>query len=184
MSALKFTSDLHLGHKNICKYRTDFSSSDNHDSFIFENLVRDIKKRDTLYFLGDVAFTKEWLAEIKSIKCQHKKLICGNHDRDHHTMRELCDAFDSVDVLLSKRNIWMTHCPIHPQELRGRDFNIHGHLHNKLVEKEEAYEVEYGIFEGNLEYRDIPDPRYLNVCVEHTDWKPITFEDLMRKVNR
>tara|TARA_R110002126_G_scaffold34517_1_gene106799 strand:- start:442 stop:975 length:534 start_codon:yes stop_codon:yes gene_type:complete len=173
MSALKFTSDLHLGHKNICKYRTDFSSSDNHDSFIFENLVRDIKKRDTLYFLGDVAFTKEWLAEIKSIKCQHKKLICGNHDRDHHTMKELCDAFDSVDVLLSKRNMWMTHCPIHPQELRGREFNIHGHLHQNVVDRP-IYEY------GNYVGEEI-DPRYLNVCVEHTDWKPITFEDLMKR---
>lgn len=127
MSRLLTTSDLHLGHKNICKYRTKFTSAEEHHNFIFENLALTVGKRDTLYILGDCAFDKYWLEKVKNIKCQHKKLICGNHDTEHHTMRELCEAFDSVEALMSKRNVWFSHCPIHPQEMRGRLFNIHGH---------------------------------------------------------
>lgn len=127
MSRLLITSDLHLGHKNICKYRSQFSSEEEHSNTLYENLISNVKKADTIYFLGDIAFDKFWLNKIKEITCKHKKLICGNHDRDFHTMKELCDAFDSVDCLLSKRNVWFSHCPIHPQEMRKKVLNIHGH---------------------------------------------------------
>lgn len=170
MSKLLITSDLHLGHKNIHKYRTRFSTACEHHNFVFENLATNVGKRDTLYILGDCAFDKFWLEKIKNIKCQHKKLICGNHDSEHHTMKELCDAFDSVEALMSKRNVWFSHCPIHPQEMRGRLLNIHGHLHNQIVEKP--------VFEyGKLFVK--PDLHYFNVCVEHTNYKPISFAEIM-----
>jgi len=171
MSKLLITSDLHLGHKNICKYRTQFSSADEHHNFIFENLATNVGKRDTLYILGDCAFDKYWLEKIKGIKCQHKKLICGNHDTEHHTMLELCDAFDSVEALMSKRNVWFSHCPIHPQEMRGRLLNIHGHLHNQIV-------MEGATDCFNTYYEEV-DTNYFNACVEHTNYKPISFSEIM-----
>ena len=174
MSKLLITSDLHLGHRNICKYRTQFSSADEHHNFIFENLATNVGKRDTLYILGDCAFDKFWLEKVKGIKCQHKKLICGNHDTEHHTMKELCDVFDSVESLLSKRNMWFSHCPIHPQEMRGRLLNIHGHLHNHKVGsfEERGY---MGMYEDVF----IENKRYFNACVEHTNYKPISFAEIM-----
>ncbi len=163
MSRLLITSDLHLGHKNIHKFRKDlgYSNHDEHDRWLYDRIASSINKPDTVYFLGDVAFNKEWLHAIGNIKCRHKKLILGNHDRDHHTIEELVEVFDSVDSLLSKRNCWFTHCPIHPDEIRRRHFNIHGHTHGHCID----------------------DKRYLNVCVEHTDYKPISFEQLMEKAN-
>lgn len=174
MSRLLISSDLHLGHKNICKYRTQFSSADEHHEFIFENLATNVGKRDTLYLLGDVAFDKYWLEKIKNIKCQHKKLICGNHDTEHHSMRELCDAFDSVEALMSKHNVWFSHCPIHPQEMRNCVLNIHGHLHGKLVER-----LEHDCFNN---YEFFTDESYFNACVEHTDYKPISFSEIMERI--
>ena len=171
MSRLLITSDMHLGHKNICKYRTQFSSADEHHNFIFENLATNVGKRDTLYILGDCAFDKYWLEKVKGIKCQHKKLICGNHDTEHHTMKELCDAFDSVEALISKRNVWFSHCPIHPQEMRNRVLNIHGHLHNHIVTKDRPFG--FGITTTD------PDYMYFNACVEHTNYKPISFAEIM-----
>ena len=171
MSKLLITSDLHLGHKNICKYRAQFSSAEEHHNFIFDNLATNVGKRDTLYILGDCAFDKYWLEKVKGIRCQHKKLICGNHDTEHHTMKELCDVFDSVEALVSKRNVWFSHCPIHPQEMRGRLLNIHGHLHNQIVTRPV---IEY----GNIVATE-PDPRYFNACVEHTNYKPISFAEIM-----
>lgn len=102
-----------------------------------------------------------------------KVSVTGNC-RDHHSMLDLCNAFDSVDALLSKRNIWWSHCPIHPQELRGRILNIHGHTHNHFVKKciESC---------GEMWYEN--DPLYFNACVEHTDWKPISFAEIMARVN-
>lgn len=160
MSRLWLSSDLHLGHKNICKYRTTFSSEEEHSNILFDNLASSVGKRDTLYLLGDVAFTPEWLKRVSEIRCHHKKLICGNHDRDFHTMAFLVEHFDSVDCLMSKRNCWFSHAPIHPQEIRRRLFNIHGHLHHNLVT----------LPDGS------PDLRYINVCPEHHNWMPVTFD--------
>ena len=163
MSRILITSDLHLGHKNIHKYRQQFSSAEEHHEYVYERLATNVNKADTIYFLGDVAFTPEWLAKIKAIPCRHKKLVCGNHDRDHFSMAELCDAFDSVDAMYSSRNVWWQHCPMHPEEIRRRLYNIHGHTH------------QYLIMNG-----DVPSYRYFNACLEHTDYKPITFEEVDR----
>ena len=164
VSKLWITSDLHLGHKNICKYRKLFTDAEEHHNTMFENLATTVGKRDTLYLLGDIAFDKYWLNKIANINCNHKLLVCGNHDTERGiNMRMLVEAYDNVMSLFSKRNIWFSHCPIHPQEIRGRLYNIHGHLHGNVVEG---------------------DSRYFNACVEHTNWKPILFseiDELMRR---
>jgi calcineurin-like phosphoesterase family protein len=162
------TSDLHLGHKNICKYRTGFKDAQQHHEILFENLARSITKRDTVYFLGDICFDAFWLEQISTIKCQHKKLIVGNHCTEHNPMSELVKVFDSVDSLLSKRNFWFTHCPIHPQEIRNRQGVIHGHLHGNIV----------------LDAQLQPDKRFFNACVEHTEYKPISFEEIMKRMGK
>lgn len=167
MSRLMLMSDLHLGHKNICKYRTQFSSEDEHHNTIFENLATNINKRDTLYLLGDVAFTPYWLNKIASIKCYHKVLICGNHDTERGIkMEDLVDVYDNVYSLISKRNYWLSHCPIHPQEIRGKLGNIHGHTHNRKIMNGAGEE----------------SSKYINACVEHTDYKPIEFNELVGEI--
>lgn len=171
MSRLLFSADLHLGHKNICKYRTQFSSPEEHDNTLYENLATNINKRDTLYLVGDIAFTFEWLEKIKQINCRHKLLVCGNHDTERGIkMKHLVGVYDDVVALTSKRNYWISHCPIHPQEMRGRLGCIHGHLHSKKVMVDHLVPEPY-----------VEDWNYLNVCVEHTDYKPITFEQLIEE---
>jgi calcineurin-like phosphoesterase family protein len=174
MSKLYITSDLHLGHSNITRYRTNFATAEEHHETLFENLATTVGKRDTLYLLGDVAFDKEWLARIASLKVRHKVLICGNHDLERGIhMRDLVETYDAVYSLWSKRDYWFSHCPIHPQEMRARKGNIHGHLHgNRVWSQHEEY--------GSDGYDEI-DTRYLNACVEHCDWKPITFQELTQE---
>lgn len=162
MTRLMITSDLHLGHKNIHKFRNGFESAEHHHEVMFENLAMNIQKRDSLILLGDIAFDKHWLGKIASIKCEKKLLICGNHDTENGIkMRDLVTTYDDVMSLHSRRNYWFSHCPIHHDEMRGKAGNIHGHLHGKLIN----------------------DDRYINACVEHTSYKPISFSDLI-KTNR
>ncbi|QDP64773.1 MAG: hypothetical protein GOVbin2917_88 [Prokaryotic dsDNA virus sp.] len=176
ISRLLLSADLHLGHNNIHKYRAVFADADEHHNTIFENLATTVRKSDTLYLLGDVAFDHYWLDKIKSINCRHKKLICGNHDTERGiTMRHLVDVYDSIHALYCKRNYWFSHCPIHFQEMRGRNGCIHGHLHNRIVE--ELHHDEY----TDEVYWTTKDKRYINVCLEHTGYKPITFEEVINK---
>lgn len=167
MSRLFLTSDMHLGHKNILKFREGFKSQEEHDETLFENLASSVNKRDSIIFLGDIAFELEWLAKIAGIKCAKKTLILGNHDTERGiTTRQLSLAYDSVESLYSKRNVYFSHCPIHESQFRGRSHNIHGHLHDDIIHKAGAMLM-------------VPDSRYINVCVEHTDYKPILFSEAM-----
>ena len=168
MTRLMITSDLHLGHKNIHQFRGDFACAEDHHEFMFEQLAVNIQKRDSLFLLGDIAFDKYWLNKIKEIKCVKKTLILGNHDTENGIkFNDFIGVYDDVHSLFAKRNIWFSHCPIHPHQFRGKLLNIHGHLHDKTV-RTEPFDV------GE-------DSRYRNACVEHTHYKPISFADLIKQ---
>lgn len=166
MSKLLVTSDLHLGHNNIHKYRTQFATAQEHHEFVFDNLASNIGKQDSIIFLGDIAFDGYWLERISEIKCKKKTLVLGNHDTERLSMLDLVRRYDAIHAMLSKRNCWFTHCPMHPGEFRGRVLNIHGHLHDSVVTFGSPPET---------------DINYFNACIEHTDYKPITFEDIMER---
>lgn len=176
MTRLMITSDLHLGHKNIHKFRNEFKTAEEHHEVMFENLASNIQKRDSLILLGDIAFDKYWLGKIASIKCEKKLLICGNHDTENGIkMRDLVNAYDDVMALYSRRNYWFSHCPIHLQQMRGKTANIHGHLHDKRIMKPYIDKDDKGrrIYQKPSEY-------YINACVEHTNYKPISFAELIK----
>lgn len=175
MSKVYITSDLHLGHKAINKYRPEFSSAEEHHEIIFDNLASTVGKNDTLYLLGDVAFSKEWLTRIANLKVKYKILIAGNHDLERGIhMRDLVETYDAVYALWSKRNFWLTHAPIHPQEMRSKKANIHGHLHGNMVWADRGTKV---LTEAGEQYFSEIDQRYINVSLEHTNWKPLTFAE-------
>jgi calcineurin-like phosphoesterase family protein len=49
-----FTSDFHLGHRNIIRYcNRPFDSTDDMDATILANLNKKVGENDILYFLGD-----------------------------------------------------------------------------------------------------------------------------------
>jgi calcineurin-like phosphoesterase family protein len=56
----------------------------------------------------------------------------------------------------SYKSFWLSHCPIHPQELRNRKANIHGHLHGSVLN----------------------DPRYFDVCPEKHNYQMVDYEEI------
>ena len=159
--------DLHFGHKNICKYRSQFSSPEEHEEHIIENWNDTIKKdSDHVYCLGDAAFTFEGLAKFKRMRGQ-KYLIRGNHDT--LPTNAYLTFFKAVYGLHEYKHCWLSHAPIHPQELRGR-INLHGHVHHNTI--------------MDLSGQD-PDPRYINTCPENIGYAPVPFRSLVppRKKN-
>lgn len=179
MSRFLITSDLHLGHKNAYKWRTQFDSPEHHDEYIFERLASNVNKRDTLVIVGDAAFTEFWNEQIGLIKCKKKVLIPGNHCTEYVHMSKLVESYDQIHALWSKKNCWFSHCPIHYQEMRGKILNIHGHLHANQVWKEGWELDEHNIAIGE---KCELDTRYFNVCLEHTDYKPIDFQEIKKVV--
>lgn len=150
MSTL-FTSDPHLGHRNIAKFRKFVSSSKENTDLYVADWKRNVSKRDTVYMLGDVAFDTESL-DILSWLPGTKILIKGNHD-DYVATQLQANVFKEIHGIISYKGFWLSHCPIHPAEMRKRKANIHGHVH------------ENSIMTGWLWKRE--DPQYINVCVDY-----------------
>lgn len=151
----RFISDLHLGHKKILNFSREYREGENvqeHDDWIVEQWNSVVGKRDPVYILGDIAFTREGLARAKELRGD-KFLLLGNHDL--FSLQDYADVGLKVIGFKKYKGYWISHAPIHPVELRGCK-NIHGHVHSQSIE----------------------DDRYINVCVEPLNGKPISIHEL------
>ena len=149
-----FISDLHFGHRNICKYRP-FKTPAEHDEYIIQqwnSVVR--KKRCHVWVLGDMCIHNKAydMDQLISRLNGNINLITGNHC---HMPYYNHNKINVMTGIYKKYGYWLSHCPIHPVELRGKR-NIHGHVHNKTL----------------------PDPRYINVCVENINYTPISLDQI------
>ena len=97
-----------------------------------------------MYVLGDAAFTMDTVTEFAKLPGL-KVLVRGNHDT--LDTQVYLKYFKSVEGLIKYKEFWLSHAPIHPEELRGK-INLHGHVH----------------------YKSVQDSRYTNLCVENL-WK-------------
>jgi calcineurin-like phosphoesterase family protein len=105
-----------------------------------------------------------------------KVLIRGNHDifRDD----EYREYFRELRAYHVMNGMILSHIPVHEASLGRFGVNIHGHLHANRVCKPRGVDAKT----GETLYSDEIDPRYHCVCVEHTDFAPILFEDVMRRI--
>lgn len=160
MSNIYFTADPHLGHKNIHKLRSFVDSPEQNTQLFLREAARKLSKRSVTYFLGDVAFDLDSLKLIDKLKGR-KILIKGNHD-DKVPTRDQLKVFEEIQSLVKYKRFWLSHAPIHHDELRGKR-NIHGHVHNATI------------LDGIKE-----DQRYINICPE-ARWQYFTSLDEIRE---
>ena len=172
-----FTSDLHLGHKAIPKYREPFGDMKEHDDFII-NKILELNKRDILFVLGDFLFDgdhyDEYIQRLKEAKCRIK-VVMGNHDsmKLYNTEEH---PFEIQLPLFSYKGFWLSHAPIHPQEMRNRTGNLHGHLHKESVKKEISV-IDKDFCSGTIE---VKDDKYFNVNLDVNDYKFVNLEDIKK----
>ena len=161
MSKVYFISDLHFGHEKIMGCAGDYRLGDDHVEHMHITIAlwnARIRKNDTIYVLGDIAMTREGLAACKELR-GNKMLVRGNHDV--YRTKDYLEVFNEVYGIRTYKGFWISHAPIHPNELRGRK-NIHGHVHQNIITN--------GYGER--------DERYISVCVESTDGAPVLFTDI------
>lgn len=157
-------SDPHFGHLNMALKR-GFKTVEDHDEHIVKMWNSVVKKKDTVYILGDITMEKSVYYPILQRLLGYKKVILGNHDRPQH-VPELLKYVNSVQSMKYMGDkgvggIILTHAPIHPCELDYRfKFNIHGHVHENTLD----------------------DPRYINVSAEVINYTPIDLEKLIENL--
>lgn len=182
MSEIFYTSDLHWGHEATCTKFTrndgsplrPFSCAQEMDEEMIRRWNATVSPNDKVYVLGDVAMRSQHLKTMGRVSGK-KTLIRGNHDI--FDIRDYLKYFSEVHAIRypDTREFVMTHIPLHPDSVRERyKYNIHGHLHANQVTLPHPYAKD----------RRIVDPMYLNVCVEHTDYTPISHDEVLRRIRQ
>lgn len=182
MPSVFLTSDQHYGHANICKFTnkdgTKVRSWDNVEEMDEELVKRHnevVKPGDKVYFLGDVVINKKALKTVGRLNGD-KVLIRGNHDI--FADADYQQHFRSLRGYHVMNGCILSHIPVHPDSLGRFGTNIHGHLHTNRVKKARGVDAKT----GQILYSDVIDTRYHCVCVEQTNFTPILFEDVLKKI--
>lgn len=158
ISEVYFCSDLHIGHKNIANFRKEMTSEQNNRDVIKSHWDSIVSKRDLVWVLGDAAFTEEaidWIGTLSG----HKRLVRGNHD--DLPIQSYLKVFEEVYGLVKYKGLWLSHAPIHPDELRGKP-NLHGHVHYHSIKEQVTDSTGFNVVSSQFD-----DKRYLNCCVEN-----------------
>lgn len=160
--------DLHLGHERLITGWGDkppmrhFRDVDAMHECIIERWNATIKEpRTRVYVLGDVALQRRYLS-ILALLNGRKVLIRGNHDV--HKLKDYLPYFDDIrGCHVYQKKFLLSHAPWHPCSMTRYELNVHGHMHDHVV------------MNG-----DYPDRRYVNVCVEKTNYYPVNLDLLIK----
>ena len=174
MPAVFLVSDTHFGHAGVCRFMRDdgvtklrpWDDPAEMDEEMVKRWNETVRPKDKVYHLGDVVINRKALKTLSRLNGD-KVLIKGNHDI--FRLDEYTPYFRDIRGYHVMNGMILSHIPMHEESLARFGTNIHGHLHYNRV-KAEIF-GEYTI-----------DPRYHCVCVEHTDYRPILFEDVIKRI--
>jgi calcineurin-like phosphoesterase family protein len=183
MPAVFLVSDTHFGHNGVCHFmRSDgetklrpWDTAAEMDEEMVRRWNDTVRPNDKVYHLGDVVINRKALGIMRRLNGD-KVLIRGNHDifRDD----EYREHFRELRAYHVLNGMILSHIPLHEASLGRFGVNIHGHLHANRVVKPRGIDARTG---ATL-YSDEIDPRYHCVCVEQTDFAPILFEDVVKRI--
>jgi calcineurin-like phosphoesterase family protein len=170
-------ADLHFGHEMLVHLQPDgsrhrpFESTKEMDETLVHNWNSVVDPVDTVYVAGDVTMDEKFLPILRQL-VGRKILIKGNHDTA--PIKEYLKYFADIRACDRHGRALITHVPIHPSQLGGRfKLNIHGHLHaRKVMRHTDVYVSDH------ME----PDPRYVCVSVEQTNYRPVLLDTLLQSI--
>lgn len=171
MSMVFFTSDQHLGHRNVIRLcNRPFDSVEDMDARLIEKWNHKVTNNDTIFILGDLMFRnekppEEYLRQLKG----KKHLIVGNHDQMWIKKCDLTRWFESVNHLHytsdGKHSLTLCHYPMMSWPHMARCYMVHGHIHANT-------DADYWpLIQRN--------PMMLNAGVDINNYEPVTFDEMV-----
>lgn len=136
-----FTSDLHLGCEGLVKAtRPEFSSVEEHDDALIDNINRMVDRDDRLVILGDFCFKKPGKYRPR-IRCRNIFFILGNHDNEHKTRAVFGgNVWTAKMVKLKGGHVWCSHYPhCYWDRSHYGTYHAYGHLHYNIGHEHDMY---------------------------------------------
>lgn len=177
MPAVFLTSDTHFGHAGICKFKNydgspvrPWDDVNEMDEEMVKRWNETVRPKDKVYHLGDVVINRRALGIMSRLNGD-KVLIKGNHDI--FRLEDYTKHFRDIRAYHVMNGCILSHIPVGKDSIARFGTNIHGHTHGNRVMKT------VGVWPFK---RKVIDNDYFCVCVEQTDFRPILFEDAMKKI--
>ena len=129
-----FTSDLHLGHRNIIRLcGRPFASLEGMDETLVRRWNRKVGQDDNVFVVGDLFFRAEDPEGLLKRLNGRKTLILGNHDRSWTDTVDLARYFKGVHTMLETsdgaHSLTLCHYPMMTFNHCMRGYMVHGHIH-------------------------------------------------------
>lgn len=165
-----YIADCHFGDARVMNLsHRPFKSSEEMDELIIKNWNRIIQDWDDVYIVGDLICKRvDPIPYLKRLKGR-LHLVCGNHDRLMIKNPQARAFFQEIEdyLVVEDRNhrIVLFHYPI--LEWDGfyyGSWHIYGHIHNHSSLTQERVRKLF---------------KALNCGVDLTDFKPVTFDELV-----
>lgn len=170
MRNIWFISDTHFWHSNILKFQDDkrnyirnFGSVVEMNEYMVQEWNKRVKPEDHIWHLGDVSWRYDGaLTNIMQRLNGHKRVLIGNHDRIKNP--NFLKWFEKAELWrgFHEHGFTCTHIPQRLEALRDGNINVHGHIHQNLMD----------------------DPHYINVCVEHTNYAPVHMDEILAEIKK
>lgn len=173
-----FSSDLHMGHRNVIDYSSrPWSTLEEMNEGLIQNWNSLVKPQDTVYFLGDFCLTSkielvdEWLGRFNG----EWRIVAGNHDQGWlrkisklknvskiKWVRDYAERTFTVDG--EKHKFVLMHFPL--MFWHGSHYgsiHLHGHCHGGVQELNKGL-------------------RRMDVGVDCNDWYPVALEEIILRL--
>ena len=183
MPSVFLVSDTHFGHAGVCHFTRDdgvtklrpWDNPAEMDEAMIKMWNDTVRPTDKVYHLGDVVINRKALSVMHRLNGD-KVLIKGNHDifklEDYTLHFRDVRGYHVMDGLI------LSHIPVHADSKGRFRGNIHGHLHSNRVKMPRGVDSKT----GEILYSDKIDPWYFNVSVEQIGFKPVLFEDVVKRI--
>lgn len=127
-----YTSDLHLGHKNVLTFdnRPFFTLTEMKETII-DNWNKVVSDNDNVYVLGDMFWNNSEISEVMPKLNGNKFLIKGDHDRVNKELEKYFIWIKDYDVIKDgKEHVVLCHYPIaHWINADYGYIHLYGHIH-------------------------------------------------------
>jgi calcineurin-like phosphoesterase family protein len=175
---LFFTSDPHYGHENILKYcHRPFSSIEEHDEELIRLWNETVPEDGIVFILGDIGFCSEtYLKTILNRLNGKIYWIIGNHDWRRITPG-IMNRFECITqqmvITVDNKLVYLNHFPFlcYPDSDRHPVYQFFGHVHS-------------GPLSGSSDISKLVhlNKRQYDVGLDNNEYKPISFQDIMKKI--
>lgn len=188
--AIFFTSDLHLGHKNVLTFdNRPFKSLEEMQEGLIKRFNNTVPENGITYFLGDIGLgNSEYITDFLNRTNGTKVLILGNHDKGMFANYVL--GFDvvlnSASFFIGNERVTMSHCPLigikreDTSEFKRPDENWHGEFKNNKfsIQNEDQFHLHGHIHSPNGGKSEKIHRKQFDIGVTANNYSPVSFKTI------